>query len=233
MSAALGLLRLQQVDLRMGRNQARLNQIHATLENNAEVNAAQEALKAAQTGVHECELARRLAEAEARALQVKIGEAETALYGGTVRMPKELQELQAEIESLKKHLAGTEERELQAMLSIDTAQAALHEAGSRLNDVQARFHSQNGQLIAERSLLAVDQENLQSEREAALGAVTADILDVYEDLCRRRTGVAVAEVTENACGACGTTLTAALQQNARHAAQLVHCPSCGRILFVG
>jgi len=56
-------------------------------------------------------------------------------------------------------------------------------------------------------------------------------LERYEALRQQRRGVAVAEIRDNACDACGTTLTAALQQSARHAAELVHCPTCGRILF--
>ena len=74
-------------------------------------------------------------------------------------------------------------------------------------------------------------QGLQAEREAATSAIDARILDKYEALRQQRRGVAVAEINDNACGACGTTVTAALQQSARHSSELVYCPSCGRILF--
>jgi predicted nucleic acid-binding Zn-ribbon protein len=66
-----------------------------------------------------------------------------------------------------------------------------------------------------------------------LSAVAAEHLQAYERISQLRRGVAVAEISDNACRACGTVLTAAQQQNARHTAQLVFCPSCGRILYAG
>jgi predicted nucleic acid-binding Zn-ribbon protein len=233
MSAALGLLRLQQVDSRMGRKEARLQQIQETLENDTELAAARERLTSERVELHESEQARRSAEAEAQAQQAKIKQAESSLYGGTVRNPKELQELQADVASLKKHLATIEEQELEAMLRVDSAQAKVEAAEEQLHQIQTRLGIEYKKLMDERAILSRDQENLQAERHAALGAVAAGILETYEGLRRQRGGLAVAEVSDNACGACGTTLTAALQQSARHAAQLVYCPSCGRVLFAG
>ncbi len=231
MSAALGLLRLQQVDIRMSRNEARLQQIQEILENDAELRGAQERLKVAQSRLFDSEHARRLSEADAAAQQAKIAQNESSLYGGSLRNPKELQDLQADISSLKRRLAATEDQELQAMLDVEAAQAEIDTAADSLKQVQARVEHDQQSLIAERGDLAHERERLQAEREAALSAVAKGILDQYEILRKQRRGVAVAEISDGACGACGTTLTAALQQSARHADQLVFCPSCGRILF--
>jgi hypothetical protein len=217
----------------MGRKEARLQQIQDTLENHGELVAAQDRLKSARAERQRSEQTRRSAEAEAEAQQAKIKQAEASLYGGTVRNPKELQELQADVASLKKHLATIEEQELEAMLTVDSAQAALEAAEEQLNQIQTRLGNEYKKLIDERTVLSRDQENLQAERHAALSAVEAGILETYEGLRRQHGGLAVAEVSDNACGACGTTLTAALQQSARHAAQLVFCPSCGRVLYAG
>ncbi|MFN2235225.1 MAG: C4-type zinc ribbon domain-containing protein [Anaerolineales bacterium] len=46
-----------------------------------------------------------------------------------------------------------------------------------------------------------------------------------------RAGVAVAKVEDRACKACGSTLTASLNQAARSPSQIVFCDSCGRILY--
>ncbi len=233
MSAALGLLRLQQVDIRIGRNEARLQQIQQTLENDSELGAAREALKEAASRLHEAEHARKTAEAEAQVQGAKIGQTESSLYGGSIRNPKELQDLQADLTSLKKRLATTEEQELAAMVSAESAQGAVQAAEERISQVQSKLEVEHRKLIEERAVILKELENFQAERQAALGAVAANLLAQYESLRRQRRGVAVAEITENACSACGTTLTAALQQNARHAEQLIFCPSCGRILYAG
>ncbi len=119
------------------------------------------------------------------------------------------------------------------MADGELAQADVQNAQGSISQIQARLGQEHSKLIAEREILAKELENLLAERQATAGPVAKKMLDQYESLRRQRRGVAVAEVTENACSACGTTLTAALQQNARHAEQLVFCPSCGRILFAG
>ena len=233
MSSALGLLRLQQVDNRIGRNEARLQQIQETLDNNAELAAAREALTSAQSRLFAAEHARRLAEADVQGQQTKIAQSESTLFGGSIKNPKELQDLQADVTSLKKRLAATEDQELQAMLTVEMVTAEVQAAQEHLMSIQARLEIDHRRLIEERSGLLRNGDNLLAERQAALGPVAARAIEQYEALRRQRRGVAVSEVLENACSACGTTLTAALQQSARHADQLVYCPSCGRILYAG
>lgn len=233
MSASLGLFRLQKVDSRISQVEAKLAKIQETLENDAELRAAMDQVKAAEAEQHNSERARRMSEAEAQEQQIKIQQIESSLYSGNVRNPKELQDLQADIVSLKKHLATLEDRELEAMSTAETAEAALQAAQEKLVQIQARLGDEHRQLIMERENLSRDLESLQVERHAAVQNIAAEMLAAYDALRQQRRGVAVAEISDNACGACGTTLTAALQQNARHTAQLIHCPSCGRILYAG
>jgi predicted nucleic acid-binding Zn-ribbon protein len=221
------------VDSRIGHTEARLSRVGEILGDNVELREALEGVKSADEVWFEAEQNRRRSEEEAQGQQIRIQQAESSLYGGKVQNPKELQDLQADIGSLKRHLAALEERELEAMLRSEEAQAALGQAQEKLQKLQVRLGDEHRELIAEREALQRDLQSLRAEREAAVSAVAAERLSIYEDLRRERRGVAVAEVSEDACGACGTTLTAALQQSARHTTQLVHCPSCGRILYAG
>ena len=231
MSASFGLFRLQQIDSQIAQIETRLAKIQRTLEDNAELQAALEQVKGAEEEQHASERAQHKSEDEAQSQQIKIQQAESSLYGGLVRNPKELQDLQADIASLKKHLAALEERELQDMLKTENAQAAVQKAHIELSLVQARLSNEHHELFEEKESLTSELNRLQSERQAAVSAITMDALKTYDELRQQRRGVAVAKVSDNACGACGTTLTAAIQQTARHAAELVHCPSCGRILY--
>lgn len=233
MSAALGLLRLQQVDIRIGRNEARIQQIQETLDNDAELTAGRQALTLAEARLFDAEHARRMAEADAEGQQTKIAQTESTLFGGSVRNPKELQDLQADVASLKRRLATTEDQQLQAMVSVEALAGEVQSAQEHLKAIQARLDNEHHKLLDERAELLRIRDNLRAEREAAVAPVAAGAVERYEALRRQRRGVAVAEVMENACNACGTTLTAALQQSARHADELVYCPSCGRILYAG
>ena len=231
MSASFILFRLQQIDSQIAQIETKLAKIQETLEDNAELKAALGQVSTAVEEQHTSEGIQRKSEDEAQNQQIKIQQAESSLYGGKVRNPKELQDLQADIVSLKKHLAALEERELQDMIKTESGQAQVKKAQADLEQVQARLGTEHRHLFQEKDALANELERLQSERQAAVSTVAADILKTYDELRQQRRGVAVAEVRDNACGACGTTLTPSVQQNARHAGEMVRCPACGRFLF--
>lgn len=231
MSASLGLFRLQQVDRLIDRAQTRLEVIRKTLENDAELKSALTRMENAQSAHHLALHELKFAENEVETQKIKIEQTESSLYGGSVKNPKELQDLQKDVESLKKHLTTLEERQLEAMFKVEAAAAELKSAQGDLESIQTRLGSEHSSLIEERSSFTRQLESLAEEREAAITPISSDLLHVYEDLRRQKRGVAVAEVEDGACAACGTNINASVQQNARSQKTLIHCPSCGRILF--
>jgi uncharacterized protein len=231
MSAALGLLRLQQVDSRIDHLEAELGQITSQLENNALAAAARQTLASAQDEQNQAEAGRLRAEREASALRSKLQQAEASLYGGTVRNPKELQDLQADVASLRKHLGTLDADEIVWMERLEAADLGCRSASATLNEVLLELEAEHAQLRQRQMDLLRNRESLMSEREATANAVKKPWRETYDGLRRTRRGVAVAAVEDGACAACGTALTAALRQSVRHAVDLNFCPSCGRILY--
>lgn len=233
MNVALGLYRLQQVDSQMDQIQARLKAIRETLENDLELRAAMDALSSAEEHHRQASLALKESEAEAEKQSVKIEQTEASLYSGSVHNPKELQDLQMDVTSLKKHLGTLEERELEAMVRAEETEKELLSAGEKLESIRSRLKIQNIDLTNESEALNKDLERLQAERSAVTGDLDAQLLKTYEGLRQHKRGLAVAIINDDACSACGTTLTASQQQSARNASQLYYCPTCGRILYSG
>ena len=231
MSAALGLYRLQQIDSQVDQARARLEIIRQTLENDAELVAAIGRVSVTEAAHKEAERAQRQAEAEVQSQRIKIEQAESSLYGGSVRNPKELQDLQHDVASLKKYLATLEDRLLESMLATDSAASSLTEARAALSQVESRLGDQARHLTDERTNLIHSLERLDAERKAATSPVDAKLFEQYESLRRERRGLAVTTVSDGSCAACGTTLTPGHQQTARSSAQIARCPTCGRILF--
>jgi hypothetical protein len=231
MSAALGLYRLGQVDRQIDRVRSRLDSIRKTLDNDAELKSAKERYDHANQENLRALHTVKNAEAEVNALRIKIEQVESSLYSGSVKNPKELQDLQKDAASLKKHLATLEERQLEAMLLAEAADAKLENEKKNLDLVQARLGDEHKKLFEEQDELVNQAESLGQEREAALAPIENAMLAIYEDLRKQKNGVAVTEVEDGACASCGTTINAAIQQNARSQKQLAHCPTCGRILF--
>src|ERR1700690_1779050 len=198
MGASFGLFRLQQIDSQISQIETRLAEIQKNLEDNAELQAALEQVKAAEEEQRASERAQHKSEDEAQSQQIKIQQADSSLYGGVVRNPKELQDLQADIASLKKHLAALEENELQDMLKTDAAQTAVKKANIELSLVQTRLGNEHHELFDEKESLTSELNRFQSERQAAVSAITMDTLRAYDELRQQRRGVAVAQVSDNA-----------------------------------
>jgi predicted nucleic acid-binding Zn-ribbon protein len=233
MSAALGLYRLQQVDSKMDHIQARLKAIRETLENDLELRAAKEAVAKADARHKEASTALKQSEADFEKQRIKIEQTESNLYSGQVHNPKELQDLQMDIVSLKKHLGTLEERELDTMIQFEEAEKVLHEASEKLQRVQANLKVQNLDLTNESDALNKDLESLDSERKAVTRNIDGQAINVYDRLRQQKRGVAVTAMSDDACDACGTTFTPSQQQTARSNSQLFYCPTCGRIIYAG
>ena len=119
------------------------------------------------------EHSRHAAEEEAHDQQIKINQAEAHLYGGAVHNPKELLDLQTDIEYLNEHLAGIEDQELDAMLKVKSSQAEVLVLLEDFKQIQARLGGEHQTLISEQESLARDLADLQTERQAAIGPVEA------------------------------------------------------------
>ena len=231
MSAALGLYRLQQVDSQIDQIQARLQAIREALENDLELRTAAQQFTVADNTYKDAQRALKQSEAEVEKQRIKIEQTEASLYSGRVHNPKELQDLQKDVASLKRYLETLEERELDAMLVVETSENQSQIAKTQLEHVQSSKSDQNQHLTLESAALHKNLERLNTERQAVIRDIAQQAIGTYNQLRQQRRGIAVATLTDAACAACGTTLTPSQQQTARTTSQLFHCPSCGRILF--
>ena len=231
MSAALGLYRLQQVDSQIDHAQSRLKIIRQTLENDAELRAASEQATSAEKQLREAERLLKQTELEVEKQRLKLQQTEASLYGGLVHNPKELQDLQKDVASLKRHLETLEDRELEAMQVVENAEKNEQIAKAALQQVTASRGDQFRELTNESEILNKDLDRFSSERSAVVKDLASQAIQTYDQLRKQRRGIAVTTVSDSACAACGTTLTASQQQSARSTSQLFYCPSCGRILY--
>lgn len=233
MSIALNLYRLQQIDTRLDQVTSRLAAIQSALENDAMLKAARLRQEKADAAAKEAEQALQQAENEAAAQRIKLEQAESSLYSGRIQNPKELADLQNDVASLKRRLAALEDRQLEAMLTLEEARAALDATQKEYFVTQGQVISQNASLKTEQDSLQKEAETLSAQRLAVLPVIDTESLSRYDTLRQQRRGLAVATISEDACNACGASLTRSHAQSVRFSQQIVNCPSCGRILFAG
>jgi hypothetical protein len=233
MSQSPLLYQLQQVDSQTDQAHQRLHAIAQALENDATLRQAATHADEAQKALRNAQKALRQAEEMVKAQQIKIEVTEANLYGGKVRNPKELQDLQSEAAALKRYLETLEERQLEQMMAVEQAEAEQTQAQANFQDTQARVSEQQAGLKGEQTALQQNVERLRIERQAVVTSLAADVVAHYEQLRQQRRGVAVARINNRSCSACGSTINTAVAQAAASASQLSHCPTCGRILYAG
>lgn len=233
MSRASGLYRLQEIDREVDRLKGRLEEIRITLEDSAEIARLKDDLAAREAVQVTASSAARRAQNEVEDQRLKIQKTDKALYGGSVKNPKELEDLQMESEALKRYLETLEDRYLEAMLEQDEAESAAQESVASLKSAEVQQADLHAELAAEQESIDDRIANLAAEREVAVASISRDDLATYEELRSRLRGVAVVVLDGDSCGACGLTLSASSRQLVGTGDELTRCSQCGRILYGG
>lgn len=233
MSQSSDLYRLQHIDTQQDQAQARLREIEQILQSDPALRRAESVLAEAEKNLQATQKALKSAEEAVETQNIKIEQSEAALYGGKVHNPKELQDLQNEVKSLKKYLITLEDSQLEAMIAQEEAEEKYQASQAGLAETQKQASEEKAGLRGERDGLLKDLERLASERQVIAKVIPESNLTLYLRLRQQKRGVAVAEVQDSTCSACGATLTPAERQTARSPHQLSLCPSCGRILYAG
>jgi predicted nucleic acid-binding Zn-ribbon protein len=233
MSNPSSLHRLQEVDQALDRARRRLQEIADTLSDQRELNRRREGFDAADAQLQEARSANKSAEHNATSQRTKIEETEKKLYSGTITNPKELEDLQQESESLKRHLTTLDDRLLECMVALEEAEEAHAAAGKLVADAEQDRVQLEAELGGERASIEEDIERLETEKEGCLASVSDEDLIVYEKLRKAKGGLVVSLMQDGCCSACGMSIPPAKQQSVRGMTELILCSQCGRILYAG
>jgi predicted nucleic acid-binding Zn-ribbon protein len=230
MNRSSQLLELQLIDSQIDKNQNRRLVIKKILDDDKEIISAEKQLEAVEEEFKTISKSLRDAEHKVQDQRNKIHQTDTKLYGGTIKNPKELQDLQLESKSLKRYLRVLEDRQLELMLEFDDAKEMVAQAQVYLDKILEKTENAHTDLKKENSKITGENKYLLSTRKEKISTISQADIEIYERLRKQRFGVAVSEVIDRACSACGATLTAALAQAARFPSQISYCETCGRIL---
>lgn len=233
MNVAAHLYQLQNKDTRKNWIENRVIQINLELMNEDALSQAQLAEKNAESKLKKARSDLGLIEVEVQSIRIKIQTSEAALYGGRIHNPKELQDIQNEISSLKRRVAALEDAQLTAMLTVEEAEDNYSKSNQDLQNSTAESTQNQAGLRGELSSLELEAERLAVERQAIIQQLPLTVVDQYERLRKQKRGIAVVSVQDNSCSGCGTNLRPAEIQAARTSAELVICSTCGRIIYAG
>jgi predicted nucleic acid-binding Zn-ribbon protein len=224
------LYEIQKVDTRIHE----LERERDGLDSGAQLRAQVEAMRVQVQAARE-ELRRREGELRDAELQMKTREAkkkdfEDKMYSGRVRNPKEIDDMQREVQMLSGQIDKLEDKALGLMEEVEQRRVALTESESGLKqqeavlaEIEARYSSECGRIAGEIS-------GLESQRTALTSGIAPDLLRRYDDLRAKRGNVAIVKVTSEVCPGCRIALSVDTLRQLKRGAR-VFCDSCGRMLY--
>jgi predicted nucleic acid-binding Zn-ribbon protein len=174
---------------------------------------------------------RRL-EDEVAAYEDKASGADTALYGGAVTNPRELQALQDEVSSLRRRIRQLEDRVIELMEQLEPLDAEGDRLSTERADADRRLTAGTATLRTAEADIDAELERVLAAREKAASTVPEPLLAEYEQLRSRLRGVGVSRLTNGQCGGCHLRLSAVELDRIRKGPPdaIVHCEECGRLL---
>jgi predicted nucleic acid-binding Zn-ribbon protein len=231
MSRVSQLFDLQQVDSGIDSRIARMRQLDEQMVDSPELLAARTANEAARSTLAERQLTLKRLSREAEETKVRLKTQEQRLYGGSIKNPKELSQVQEEVAHLKDRLKALEESELDAMLAAEEAENFATSTGDELGKIEKDWQHHQSGLLEEKDKLTEQAKVLQVKRQRFVKELPWADLQVYERLRRAKAGLAVAGVHGALCGGCHVAVPVHTLRIARASADLTPCPTCGRILY--
>jgi len=154
------------------------------------------------------------------------------LDAGQVSSPRELENLQSEIESLKRRQGDLEDDELEIMEKREVVQSRLQELRDErerlvveLNDAEQRRDVAFAEIDAER-------EKTTQQRDELAATLPADLLALYDKVRGSSAGVGAAALHRGRCEGCHLQLNTTDLNRLREAPEdeVLRCEECRRIL---
>ena len=231
MNLSFQLFQLQKIDTELDHAQKRVEEIQSAIQADKNVEIAKKRVESMEADLRKIKSEFEATDYETGQKKVKKSQSEANLYSGRIQNPKELQDLQAEIASLNKMLVDLEAKSLEQLEKLDKTEEKTAALREELKKALTEFETNKSRLIAEMSNFENDIKNLSAKRTSQEAQLTSDQKSAYEHLRKIKHGLAIAQLQDNSCSACGSSLTASQCQQARSGSQLFYCPTCGRIVY--
>lgn len=190
--------------------------------------------QAATLGTRRDELAaqERAFSDEAATLGERVSADEVKLYSGEIASPRELQALQADIDQLRRHMRGVEDRQLGVMEEREGVEARLQQVEEKRAEISERADALA--VVVREAETACDEEIAKEEqaRDELVATIPDTLVAEYRHVRERAGGVGAARLVGDTCQGCHLSLPATEVSRLRKQNDDVpsYCDNCGCIL---
>lgn len=223
------LLRFQDIDLELQKLNQKLADIEAILHDNSTLTQAQQHAEQTEQTAHTARKAQKDVEFELQRTQTELQQTEQRLYSGSVTSPRQLEDLQAKSQSLRKWVVKLEDDLLEAMVAREEADEVETKASAHLKHIATKRATSEQNLAAERAVLQTRGQTLQQEAENVKARIPQVIMDSYHYLTSRTGGIPVARLQGDVCSMCGVEALKPIQRKVKNGEE-TYCDGCRRLL---
>ena len=187
-------------------------------------------LEQAKTRAKEIEIQKRNLEMEARAKRDAIARYKQQQL--QTRRNEEYSALAHEIEAAEKAVTALEDRELDLMEEVEKLMPQITAAEKAHAEERNKIEHLLAGLESKKANLEARIAELKTEHDRLAQGVNEDVLDIYLHLFKTKHGTAVATLEHEVCMGCHMKVTAQTVVQVRAGKEIIHCPQCGRILYM-
>jgi uncharacterized protein len=233
--AQLRLLELADIDAELGRLEHRRRGLpeHAELSQLEQRDQElRDEIAALEARVGDLRREQVKADADVEQVRTRISRDRTRLDAGQVNSPRELENLQSEIDSLHRRQSDLEDVELDVMERLEAAQARLKASTAERATVGTDIEAVTARRDVALAELAELTSKADEHRAQVVAEIPADLVDLYERLRVQHGGVGAAALRRGQCEGCHLSLNTVDLNAIRAAApdDVVRCEECRRIL---
>jgi uncharacterized protein len=153
------------------------------------------------------------------------------LYQGTVTNPKELQNIEKEIQALGHQQSDLDGKILDLMDQVEQQKQIVTEAEANACEAETKHKAIVSNFESKYESLGLETTDLTRQRaDAVQGIEDKALLKKYEDIRAKSAGLAIVKIEGSDCGGCHMTLPSTLIKAVKEGQELTLCENCQRIL---
>ncbi len=208
-----------------------LPEIEQLLHIDKRITSANEELAQVKAEADQIALELRRGEVDVETVTDRIKKDEARLSSGNAT-PKELEQLQHEVESLKKRQADLEEIELEIMVRAEASSARVNTLTTDLSSLETLKSEINQRLATATTDINLLILSKTTARNEVVAKIEKPLLDLYEKIRASNGGIGAASLVSDKCNGCNLTINAVEMNRIKALAadELLRCEECRRIL---
>jgi len=195
----------------------------------ARLEAAEQRVAASKTRLADSQTARRAIEKDVAMHQGRLSKfREQAM---AVKTNQEYHAVQKEIGFAQGEIKSLEDRVLERMLEADELTSALKKAEQDLASEQKAIDADRRAMASQHTELQASLERITRERADIVAGMDPHLLAMFEQVARKRNGIAVAEARDGVCTICHVRLRPQVFNSVLRNDSIMQCDHCNRILY--